>query len=170
MKLKELVRRALFAALVGLAVLAVTAHSSDAAAEFKAGAITVEQPWSRATPGGVDVGAGYLTITNSSDSADRLVSVTTEVSGRAEIHEMSMAGGMMKMREVTDGVAIPAHGHVTLEPSSMHLMFLDLNKPLKEGETFGGTLTFEKAGSMKVIFEVKGIGATAPDDGANHHQ
>ena len=74
----------------------------------------------------------------------------------------------MQMRQLTDGLPIPAKGSVALEPSSYHLMFVDLSKPLQEGETFSGKLTFEKAGAMDVTFEVRGIGAAAPDEGAGH--
>ena len=56
----------------------------------------------------------------------------------------------MQMRQLTDGLPIPAKGSVALEPSSYHLMFVDLSKPLQEGETFSGKLTFEKAGAMDV--------------------
>jgi copper(I)-binding protein len=47
-------------------------------------------------------------------------------------------------------------------------MFLDLKKPLKEGETFRGTLNFEKGGTVSVTFEVRGMGAVMPDQ--NDHQ
>ena len=50
-------------------------------------------------------------------------------------------------------------GSVALEPNSYHLMFTDLKEPLKEGDEFSGTLTFDKAGALDVTFEVEGIGA-----------
>jgi copper(I)-binding protein len=151
-------------------VAAVIASTPSAlAAEFKSGAITIEQPWSRATPGGAKVASGYLTIENSGDSEDRLVSVKADIAGRTEIHQMSMTGGVMQMRQLTEGLPIPAKGSVALEPSSYHLMFRDLSKPLQEGETFSGKLTFEKAGAVDVTFEVRGIGAAAPEEGADHH-
>jgi copper(I)-binding protein len=139
------------------------------AAEFKTGDVTVVTPWSRATPGGARVATGYLVIENSAGVPDRLVSATAEIAGRTEIHEMSMADGMMKMRKVTDGVPVPAHGSVALEPSSYHLMLFDLKGPLKEGETFSGSLSFERAGSIDVTFEVKGIGAASPAEGTHQH-
>jgi periplasmic copper chaperone A len=108
-------------------IAAVAALGYDAfASEFKVGSITVETPWSRATPGGAKVAAGYLTIKNSAAAPDRLVSVTADIAGRTEIHQMSMSDGMMKMRQLTYGLPIPAQGSVTLEPASYHLMFLDL--------------------------------------------
>ena len=159
-----------FAAMALAAVAFVAPATGHAiAAEFKAGDIAVEAPWSRATPGGAKVGAGYLTLKNGGAAPDRLVSATADIAERAEIHEMSMTDGMMKMRQVTDGVAVPAGGSVALAPNGYHLMFLGLKKPLKEGDTFAGTLTFEKAGTVAVTFEVRGVGAAAPDAGAEHH-
>src|SRR6476619_7309099 len=101
-------------------------------------------------------------LSRAGHSPDRLVSVTAEIAGRTGIHQMGMSDGMMQMREVTEGLPIPANGSVALEPGSYHLMFMDLKRPLKEGETFSGTLTSEKAGRVDVTFEVEGLGATAP--------
>ena len=95
--------------------------------------------------------------------------MTADIAGRAGIHEMSMADGMMKMRELTDGLPIPAEGSATLEPTSYHLMFQDLKRPLKEGETFPATLTFENAGTVSVTFEVRGIGAAASGQADHQH-
>ena len=94
------------------------------AAEFKAGDIAIEAPWSRATPGGAKVAAGYLTIKNGGAAPDRLVSATADIAERTEIHEMSMTDGMMKMRQVTDGVAVPAGGSVALAPRAITSCFL----------------------------------------------
>ena len=132
------------------------------AKDFTAGAITIERPWSRATPSGAKVAAGYLTINNTGDGPDRLLSLIADIAGHTSIHQMSMSDGMMQMRELTDGLAIPAQGSVTLEPQSYHLMFEDLKRPLKQGETFSGTLTFDKAGPVSVTFDVKGLGASSP--------
>ena len=162
--------RMLFAA-AALAAVAFAAPATQhaVAAEFKAGDISIEAPWSRATPGGAKVAAGYVTIKNSGAAPDRLMSATADIAEKTEIHEMSMTDGMMKMREVSGGVAVPAGGSIALAPMGYHLMFLGLKKPLKEGDTFAGTLTFEKAGTAAVTFEVKGVGAAAPDAGAEHH-
>jgi hypothetical protein len=137
--------------------------------EFQKGSITVESPWSRATPGGAEVAIGYLTIENGGSEPDRLVSATADIAGHTGIHQMSMADGVMKMRELTDGLPVPANGTVKLEPNSYHLMFTDLKEPLKEGDEFSGILTFEKAGAIDVTFEVQGIGAGSPTDEHEHH-
>ena len=126
------------------------------------GAITVEKAWSRATPGGAEVAAGYLTIVNHSDVADRLVSASTAIAGKTEIHQMKMSDGKMEMRPLPDGIEIPAKGTVALEPMGYHLMLMQLKHPLEKGETFAGSLTFEHAGTIDVTFNVEGIGASGP--------
>ena len=125
-------RAAVGLAVAGIATVATPGHD-PVAAEFKVGAITVETPWSRATPGGAKVAVGYLTIRNSAAAPDRVVSVTADISSRAAIHQMSMTDGIMKMPQLTDGLPIPARGSVTLEPASYHLMFLDLKRVIDGG-------------------------------------
>ena len=78
---------------------------------------------------------------------------------------MAVKDGLMTMRPVTGGVPVPPGGKVALKPGSYHLMFLDLKRPLKPGEQFAGTLTFEKAGPVAVTFAVQSIGATGPEHG-----
>jgi copper(I)-binding protein len=135
------------------------------AEEIKAGDLTIEKPWARATPKGADVGAGYLEIRNAGATPDRLMGGSADFAG-VEIHEMKTAGAVMTMREVKDGVEIPAHGSVKLAPSGYHLMFTGLKRPLVKGETVKATLTFQRAGAVSVEFPVQGIGAAGPAGGA----
>lgn len=140
------------------------------AQEFKGGDLTLDRPWSRATPAGAKVAGGYIVIRNTGAEPDRLVSVTSEISGRAEIHEMSVKDGVMTMRQLDRGLAVPAKGETELKPGSYHLMFLDLKRPLKQGETFAATLTFERAGAIEVTFAVAAIAATGQAQGGGHDQ
>jgi copper(I)-binding protein len=152
------------------AALAVLLMANPALAHgFKAGGLEIEHPWSRATPPGAKVAAGYVTIENEGDAADRLLSATAEIAGRTEIHEMAVKDGIMTMRPLPDGVSVPAKGEARLAPSGIHLMFMDLKRQPKQGESFAGTLTFEKAGEVKVKFAVQSIGATDPDHGGMDH-
>lgn len=150
------------AALIFVPAQSVFAH------EFKIGSIEIEHPWTRATPPGAAVGGGYVEITNDGDTADRLVSATADIAGRVEIHEMKVEDGVMKMAPLPDGVPIPAHETVKLAPGGYHIMFMQLKGPLKKGEKIPGTLTFEKAGTVKVEFAVEAIGAAAPAGGGEH--
>ncbi|MFT4097879.1 MAG: copper chaperone PCu(A)C [Rhodoblastus sp.] len=132
-----------------------------------AGDISLDHPWSRATPAGAPVGAGYVTLKNVGGAADKLLSATADVAGKVEIHEMSMDGGVMKMRPIA-GLEIPAGKSVELKPGGYHIMFMGLKQPLKAGDTIKGTLTFEKAGAMPVEYKVEAMGAGGKMDGHKH--
>lgn len=141
-------------------------HSAQAHG-FTVGDLEIGHPWSRAIPQGAKVAAGYLKITNKGSAPDRLVSVTGEIAGRTEIHEMAVdSQGVMTMRPLAGGVGIPAGGEVELKPGGIHVMFLDLNGAPKAGERFKGTLVFEKAGPVDVEFAVETMG-NEPDHGAH---
>lgn len=154
----------LIRAFASAAVISLLSTAAVQAAEVKAGDLVIDQAWSRATPGGAKVAGGYLTIENKGSAADRLVSATADVSGKVEIHEMSMDGGVMKMRMLEKGLPIEPGKTVKLAPGGYHIMFQELKSPLKEGDKLPVTLQFEKAGKVQVTFEVQGVGAKAPGD------
>ena len=142
-----------------VAIVFALAASHAVAEDYKAGPLVIGQPWTRVTPKGAAVAGGYLKITNTGATADRLIGGSTAVSKRFEIHEMKMDGGVMKMRELKDGVEIPPGGTVELKPGSYHIMMMHLSRPLTKGEKVKGSLTFEKAGKVDVEFAVEGLGA-----------
>jgi hypothetical protein len=142
-----------------LALVLALSAAPALAQEFKAGDIVVEKPWARATPKGAEVGSGYLTIQNQGAAADRLTGGTADFA-TVEIHQMSSANGVSQMRELKDGLNIPANGSVGLSPGGYHLMFTHLTHPLTKGESVKATLNFEHAGPVEVEFSVLGIGAT----------
>lgn len=146
--------------IVAFTILLLFAVSHAALAhEFKVGEIEIIHPWSRATPDGAKVAAGYLKLKNDGVEPDRLVSATGEIAGKTEIHEMAVdADGVMTMRPVPGGLEVPAGGEVELKPGSFHIMFMDLKQGAKEGVNFKGTLTFEKAGTVEVEFAVDKMG------------
>ena len=124
--------------------------------------IQVKDAWARATPGKAENGAAYLTIV--SPVSDRLTGVSTPVAKQAELHNMTMEGGVMKMRPLAD-VDLPANQPVTLKPGGVHIMLMGLNRPLKPGETFPLTLSFEKGGQREVTVAVERAGAMGPHAG-----
>ncbi len=150
-------RAAVFTALIFAAIATTTAPVR--ADDYKVGALQIGQPWARATPKGAPVGGGYMKITNTGAEPDRLVGGSSDVADRFEVHEMSMDGGVMKMRP-TSGVEIKPGQTVELKPGGMHVMFVGLKKPLVQGQKVKGTLNFEKAGKVEVEFTVQGIGAS----------
>jgi copper(I)-binding protein len=141
-----------------LAVAACLLATGALAQQYKAGSLEIDHPWSRATPKGTKIGAGYLTIKNTGSAPDRLVGGSMADAVSVEIHEMTMDGGVMKMRPVAGGLEIKPGETVELKPGGFHLMFKDLKQSLKKGEQVDGALDFEKAGSVKVQYTVEGVG------------
>ena len=132
------------------------------AQQFKANSMVIEQPWTRATPGGAKVAGGYMTITNTGSEPDRLIGGVLPQAGRFELHEMKMDGNVMQMREVVGGLEIKPGQKVQLNPSGYHVMFTGLREPLKQGDTLKGQLRFEKAGTVDIEYRVEGVGAQGP--------
>ncbi len=141
-----------------IAIFAVPAWAHD----YKLGAIEIGQPWTRATPPTAEVGGGFLVITNTGTTPDRLIAARSLVAGKVEIHEMKMDGDIMRMREVEKGIEIPPGGKVELKPGGFHIMFMGLKAPFAKDTDVSVTLVFEKAGSIDVEFMVAPMGATGP--------
>ncbi len=139
-------------ATLGLTALAAQAHS------FKLGAIDIGHPHARATAPGQPSGGGYLTLSNAGAN-DRLLSVSANVSKSVELHSMSMEGDVMRMRQV-EAIELPAGKAVELKPGGLHIMFIGLKAPLKQGDTFPLKLKFEKAGEVTVQVNVEAAGTT----------
>ena len=151
----------------GLAVaLAVSVSLPAIAQEFRAGDLRIERPWSRATPPAAKVGAGYLALVNGGTAADRLVAASSPAAGRVEIHEMRMDGNVMRMRELAQGLPLPAGGTVELKPGGFHLMLMELKAPLAAGASIPVTLVFERAGRVEIQLKVEPASARGPQTGA----
>jgi len=141
------------------------------AVEVTAGNLTISAPWARATPKGAQVGAGYFTVTNKGSVPDRLLGGASEVSEHFEIHEMKMDNGIMRMREMAQGLEIKPGETVAFKPGGGHVMFVGLKGPLTQGQQLKATLSFEKAGKVDVSFTVQGMGAQSgggPDTKMRH--
>lgn len=145
--------------------LSVAAFAPAAnAADVTAGSLAISAPWTRATPPGAKVAGGFMTITNTGKEADKLIGGSAPFAGRLEVHEMSMDGGIMRMQELKNGLEIKPGQSVQLKPGSFHVMFMDLKQPIAEGTPLAGTLKFEKAGEVKVTYDVAKLGAKSRDD------
>ncbi|MGH6951490.1 MAG: copper chaperone PCu(A)C [Vitreimonas sp.] len=143
-------------------VLFAAACGAPPATQQAPRALEVQDAWAAPTPGGVDVAAGYLTIVNDSGADDRLMSATSPRAERVEVHDMSFEGGVMRMRAVEDGLAVPAGTMVALEPGGQHLMFHGVRAPFAEGERIPVTLKFAQAGDVSVELPVQRAAAAAP--------
>jgi periplasmic copper chaperone A len=147
----------IFAFAAALAAMTATAMAQT-------GEVKIEGAWARATPAGASAAAIYLTI--EAPTADKLVSVSTPAARQADLHEMSMDNGVMKMRALPGGIDLPAGQKVTLKPGGMHIMLTALTGPLREGESVPLTLNFAKAGAQQISVPVEKVGAMGPPEDA----
>ena len=144
--------------------------ASGALAEpYKVGAIEVDTPWTRATPKGATIAGGYMTVKNTGTEPDRLVGGSAENAAELQLHEMKMEQGVMKMRELKGGLEIKPGETVELKPGGLHVMFVGLKQPLRQGDRLKASLKFERAGAITVDYAVEAIGAKEPAHGGHKH-
>lgn len=144
-------------------------HTAMSDGIVTAGDLTLTKPHSVATIPNARVAGGYVLITNNGKEDDRLIGGSTDAAGKVEIHEMSMKDNIMKMRKLSEPLLIPAGKTVTLAPSGYHIMFMDLAKPFKAGETVNVELEFEKAGKVNLPFHVNPANGSAGKDNMHKH-
>jgi uncharacterized protein YcnI/copper(I)-binding protein len=143
------------------------ASEKTVTASYRIGKLVVESPWARATPGGAQVAAGYLKITNTGAEPDRLIGGTFPLADAVEVHEVATSDGVMKMRRLEHGLEIRPGETMELKPGGYHLMFTGLREGLRDGQTVKGGLAFEKSGTVEVEFQIAPIGAQS--SGHSHH-
>ncbi len=114
--------------------------------------IEIMDPYARSS---AKSGAAFFTIMNHSGEDDRLIAAASDVSKRVELHtHIEDENGVMRMREIEGGIAVPANGSHALKRGGDHVMFMGLSEALPEGETVTVTLTFEKAGDLTLDIPV----------------
>src|SRR5215218_1816495 len=148
--------------LLTIALMLAGASGLAHAHDYKAGALTISHPWIRATPKGAAVAGGFLTVTNTGATPDRLVGGSVTGASRAEVHATSTEGGVARMAPVEGGIEIKPGETVKLAPGGYHLMVMDLKGSFVDGELVEGTLQFQNAGRVPIEFEVQSLGAQAP--------
>jgi len=131
-----------------LVVLLVSACSSSS------GVLTIQGAWARTASMGEN-GAAYFIIENGSKSDDTLLSVSSDIAEATEVH-MSMvdSNGVMSMN-MQEMLEIPAKGKVEFKAGGLHVMFINLNRDLKVGDSFSLVLNCKNAGSMTIEIPVR---------------
>jgi copper(I)-binding protein len=122
-----------------------------------------------ATATNAKTGAVFMTLMNTGDEDDKLLSVTSDVAEITEIHQnmIDPDDGQMMMRRVKE-IVIPAKESVDLEPTGYHVMLIKLKAPLKKDESFPVTLTFEKSGERMVNTAIVMPGMSADMEPSEH--
>jgi copper(I)-binding protein len=136
-----------------LALVASLIVSFAVVSAAQAAGIEVRGAWIRATPPGAQTAAGYVTVINHGLS-DRLEGGHASVAGAVQVHQMSMAGGVMRMRALPGGLQLGASATLSLAPTGDHLMLIGLKRALKAGEHVKVVLQFQRAGDVTIDFPV----------------
>ncbi|HEU4645271.1 MAG TPA: copper chaperone PCu(A)C [Burkholderiales bacterium] len=129
--------------------------------------VSVEQPWSRATPPGSNIGVGFMQLRNAGAAPERVLGASSPLAGKVEMHVTTREGDVMKMREVAS-FEIPAGGTFELKPGGAHLMLMGLRQPLQEGDRVPLTLTLANGATLPVELAVAPLGARRPGHGRRH--
>ena len=139
---------------IALTAILAAATSAAHAADYKLGALTIRQPWSRPAQAGMN-GVGFMTIANAGKTPVTLTRAETPVAGSVEIHQSAMVGGVMTMRELDKGVVIPAGGQIAFAPGGYHFMILSLKADQKVGQKVPVTLVFDNGRKVQVDLTVQ---------------
>lgn len=144
---------------VGAAMVAISCMLAlpGNAHDVEKGDLHIEDAYVRASIGRAPNSAAFMIIHNMGVADDRLTGARSNVSERVEIHTTKMSDGVMRMRQLKDGIALPGAETVTLKPGGMHVMFLGLKQKLLAGEKLKLTLIFEKAGELEMSVPIRKI-------------
>lgn len=114
--------------------------------------VTVTDPWIRATVAQQKATGAFMKLQSSAEL--RLVGGSSPLAGIVEVHEMAMAGDVMKMRAIA-GLPLSPGKAVELRPGGYHVMLMDLKSQAKEGDMVPLTLVFEGKDGKKLPLELK---------------
>lgn len=142
---------------VVLAAAALLGLAASLPVRAQAPVVEVTEAWARATTSSARSGGAFLTL-KATGAADRVVSASSPVAEKVELHETIRDGNVMRMREVPQ-LVVPAGEKVVLQPGAQHIMLIGLKKPLNRGESFPLTITFEKAPAVTITVTVQAAGA-----------
>ncbi len=155
---------------------ATAVFSLNLHAQTSAG-IQIDGAWVRTAVPGQQGTGGFMKITAKQDMT--LVGISSPVAGVSEVHEMSMDGGVMKMRALPNGIDLPAGKTVELKPGGMHLMLMDLKQALTKDSTIPVTLMFKDKAGKDLKMEIKvpvsarapvGAGTSSPHQMDHHNK
>ncbi len=111
--------------------------------------LVIQDGYVRGLPPGQPTTAAFMRLVNTGSEDIVITGAVTNGAKTAEVHSHKHSNGMMSMEQV-DQVVVPAKGEFLLAPGKYHLMLINLNKPLAEGDSvlvqlFNGELEVGRA-------------------------
>lgn len=118
--------------------------------------ISISEQYARETIPGTTISSAYMSIKNSMDKDVALVSITSTVSSRIELHEHLMTNGMMQMQQV-ESIIVKANDKTVLQPHGYHVMIFNLDEPLVAGTEIDMALKFDNDQTVNIKLPVQGL-------------
>jgi len=127
-------------------------------------AVVIEGTWSRASIGTSRPGVAYMTLQNTGDAPVTVTGLRTELAMMPMIHASTTdAQGVTRMTHM-EQVEIAEGDTVALEPGGLHVMLMDLQRPMVEGESFTLSLILADGEEIAVEVPILGMAARGPAD------
>ena len=140
-----------------LAACLFVAPVTGMAHEYTLGDLMIDHPMASATMQNAMTAAGYFTVTNNGTEAETLLEITAAFP-RVMLHDTKVEDGIATMFHLEDGIEVPAGETITFAPGGRHVMFMGLKgDPFEVGEEIPAVFSFEKAGTIEVVFQVEDI-------------
>ncbi|MFJ5923111.1 copper chaperone PCu(A)C [Kitasatospora sp. NPDC092948] len=135
--------------------------SPSAAVTADAAPVTVKDPWVKAADS--EMTGVFGTLVNTTGGKVTVVSGTSTVSEKTELHEVADVDGKPTMRQKAGGFEIPAGASHELKPGADHIMLMGLTKPVKPGDEVTVTLTLDDGRTVKFTAVAKAFAGAKED-------
>ena len=150
-------------------IICMAITSTSFANSIKFNGLILSNFWIKETIGNHKMTSGYLTIENKNSVDERLLSLTSEIAKKNQLHNMIVKNDIMKMENLNNGIVIRAKSKLSLKPGSYHIMFMKLRKPLKITKKYKVILNFKNAGSVTLEMPVLKNRSNNKTKHHNHH-
>lgn len=126
------------------------------------GDAVVENAWAPAAEQG-GVGTAYFSVRNTTPEPLRLIDARTDLASIVALHKTEVdTKGVARMSALPTATIEPGVT-LTLEPGGFHVMMIDLEKPLLEGQSFPLRLKFYDMDELTIEVPILGATARGPD-------
>lgn len=126
--------------------------------------VAVENAWSRASIGSTRPGVAYMDIRNEGPGTVALIRLRTDLATMAEVHRTTTDDRGVSSMTPAGEVLLEPGETVALEPGGLHVMLIQLQRAMLEGESFPLSLIFSDGGEVTIDVPVLGIAARGPED------
>ena len=123
-------------------------HSFSFAEDIMFNGLIISDFWIKESIGNSSTTSGYITIKNNNEFDDYLVEIKSNISNKAEVHQMIVENDIMKMKSLVGGIKVKAKSIIYLKPGANHIMFMKLQNKIKLNSVHQVNLVFQKAGKL----------------------